>query len=92
MFESSLVFTAMAGIFPGACDLETYWENIAQAKVSPLSSLEERWGIPRVWYFDPKPGQSGRIYLDHAFCLPWEQSGSEHHSTRSGYLKSGHAG
>lgn len=69
-----LAFTGMSGIFPGSPDVDDFWQRIVNAEVAPLTSLEERWKIPRSAYFDPKPGKPDRVYLDRAFCLPGDDN------------------
>lgn len=72
--EPPLVISAMAGMFPGAADLddnlEQYWQSIRTARVAPLSDLGPRWGVPRERYLAEKPGVPDTTYVDHAFCLP----------------------
>ncbi|MGE5385623.1 MAG: beta-ketoacyl synthase N-terminal-like domain-containing protein [Betaproteobacteria bacterium] len=79
--QSPLVISAMAGIFPGAADLdsnlEQYWQAIRAARVAPLTDLGPRWGVPRERYLAAKPGVPDTTYVDHAFCLP-EDAGKEY--------------
>lgn len=67
-----VAITAMAGIFPGAPDLEAYWGRILRAEPAPLGPLDGRWGGAREHLFDPRPGTPDRTYLDRAFQLPDE--------------------
>ncbi len=64
-----VAISAAACRFPGAPDLDAYWERIAAARPAPLASLEERWGLPRERYFSEDPAAEDRTYLDQAFCL-----------------------
>lgn len=64
-----LAITAAACRFPGAGDLDAFWENLASARPTPTSSLEARWDLPRSRYFDADPAQENTTYLEDAFCL-----------------------
>ncbi|MFD3259562.1 beta-ketoacyl synthase N-terminal-like domain-containing protein [Paenibacillus lentus] len=64
--------TSMAGVFPGARNIDEYWENILNAEAASVTSLEKRWGIPREQYMDPQDTKKSLIYNDHGFCLPEE--------------------
>lgn len=64
-----VAISAAACRFPGAPNLDAYWERIAAARPAPLASLEERWSLPRARYFSADPAEADRTYLDQAFCL-----------------------
>ncbi|MBI4509976.1 MAG: hypothetical protein HY698_10110 [Deltaproteobacteria bacterium] len=70
--EEPLVFSALAGIFPGATSVDAFWQNILAARPAPLTSLGPRWQVARERYFAAKPGTPDRTYLDQAYCLPSE--------------------
>lgn len=69
MNNKVFAITSMAGVFPGANNVDEYWENILAARVAPLESLEKKWGVPRAAYFNPAPGTPYKTYSDLAFCL-----------------------
>jgi len=71
-----LVISAMSGMFPGAPDVDAFWQRIRTAETAPLTDLGPRWGVAKERYFVDKPGVPDRTYVDHAFCLP-EDAGSE---------------
>ncbi len=64
-----IAITAMSGIFPGANNINDYWDNILNCRVAPLETMDKRWGVPREKYFSPEPGNPNRIYMDQAFTL-----------------------
>ncbi|MBL4850504.1 MAG: hypothetical protein JKY65_33720 [Planctomycetes bacterium] len=64
-----LAITAAACRFPGARDLDAFWENISAARPTPTTSLEARWDLPRERYFSADPAQENTTYLEDAFCL-----------------------
>lgn len=70
-----LVISAMTGMFPGAPDVDAFWQRIRCAEPAPLTDLGPRWGVAKERYLADKPGVPDRTYVDHAFCLP-EDAGS----------------
>ncbi|WP_366295347.1 beta-ketoacyl synthase N-terminal-like domain-containing protein [Paenibacillus sp. AN1007] len=66
--------TGMEGIFPNSRNLDEYWNNIVQARVSPVSSLEKIWGISREQYMAPNNDDKSWIYNDRGYCLPEDES------------------
>lgn len=72
-----VAISAAACRFPGAPNLDAYWERIAAARPAPLGSLEERWGLPRQRYLSEDPAAEDKTYLDQAFCLEGFEPGPE---------------
>lgn len=54
-----IAIIGMACIFPGAPDVQTYWQNIV-SKVDAISDPPEDWGADEV--FDPESSANDRIY------------------------------
>jgi len=65
-----IVISAMAGMFPGAPDIDAYWQRIRAAEVAPLTDLGPRWGVAADRYLAAQPGVPDRTYVDQAYCLP----------------------
>jgi phosphopantetheine--protein transferase-like protein len=57
--QTDIAIVGMACIFPGAPNLETYWENIV-SKVDSISDPPSDWGADIV--FDPDSTASDRVY------------------------------
>lgn len=74
--DTPLVISAMAGMFPGAPDVDAFWQRIRAAEPAPLTDLGPRWGVAKERYRAHQPGVPDRTYVDHAFCLP-EEAGCE---------------
>jgi acyl transferase domain-containing protein len=54
-----VAIVGMACLFPGAPDVQTYWENIV-SKVDAVRDAPEDWeGLP---YYDPESSENDRIY------------------------------
>jgi len=63
-----VAIVGMACTFPGAPNLETFWQNIV-GKVDAVDDVPpERWD-PEIFH-DPQPGQPGRIYCKRGGYLP----------------------
>ncbi|HWU90435.1 MAG TPA: SDR family NAD(P)-dependent oxidoreductase, partial [Kofleriaceae bacterium] len=68
-----IAIVGMSGRYPGARDLATYWQNLAEGKncVEPIPA--SRWSIED--YYDPEPGKPGKTYckwlgrLDDVECF-----------------------
>ena len=56
----NIAVIGMAGRFPGARDLDEFWDNLAQGVDSVIEVPAERWSIAR--YYDPEPGAPGKTY------------------------------
>jgi len=57
--EADIAIVGMAGVFPGAGDLQTFWENIV-SKFDAVSDAPESWeGLA---YYDPDSSADDRIY------------------------------
>lgn len=65
-----IVISGMAGMFPGAPDIDAYWQRIRAAEVAPLTDLGPRWGVAAERYLAGQPGVPDRSYVDQAYCLP----------------------
>jgi hypothetical protein len=55
---TDIAIIGMSALFPGAKDLQTYWQNILN-KVDAVHEAPDSWAIP---YFDPKSTANDRIY------------------------------
>ncbi|MCM0081525.1 type I polyketide synthase [Geomonas sp. Red32] len=58
----SVAIVGIGGIFPGAPDLTTFWENIRSAKSAAREVPEGRWQISADTAFDPEPGKPDHVY------------------------------
>ena len=57
--DRDVAIIGMAGVFPGAPDVQTFWENIV-SKVDAISDAPEDW---EGWgYYDPNSKANDRIY------------------------------
>lgn len=72
-----IVISGMAGMFPGAPNLDAYWQRIRNAEAAPLTELGPRWGVEAERYLAQQPGVPDRTYVDQAHCLP-DDAGSDH--------------
>jgi 3-oxoacyl-(acyl-carrier-protein) synthase len=69
---SPVAITAMSGVFPGTggpVTVEGFWKNIKLARPATLQTTEQKWGLRREDYFDPRPGTPYRTYLDSAYMI-----------------------
>ncbi|MGC5702622.1 polyketide synthase [Pseudomonas sp. NFXW11] len=64
-----LVFSAMAGTFPGAKSIEALWELLAEGASAPSHCMLQRWQLDREHIYHPRPGEKDRVYLHRAHCL-----------------------
>ena len=64
-----IAITAMTGVFPGADDIEMYWQNILHARVAPLTVFGENQRISRESYHDPKRENLQRNNPNSIFSL-----------------------
>ena len=56
----SIAIVGMSGRYPGASDLDHYWNNLAQGKNSIREIPLSRWDVNA--YYDPRPSQKGKIF------------------------------
>jgi acyl transferase domain-containing protein len=57
--STDIAIIGMAGVFPGASDVQTFWENIV-SKVDSVGDAPDDWeGTP---YFDPESTANDRLY------------------------------
>ncbi|MEE8541653.1 MAG: polyketide synthase [Desulfobacterales bacterium] len=56
----SIAVVGMAGVFPGASDIDQFWHNIINKKDSVIDIPEERWIVPPdvVWADAPVPDKT----------------------------------
>lgn len=64
-----IAVTALAGVFPGASDVDRYWDNILNARVARLAPIDRYWNIPKKNYYDPKMDIPNKAYLNDYFPL-----------------------
>ena len=57
---NEIAIVGMSGIFPGARDLDAYWENILSGTYSITEVPPERWSVST--YFDAEPSCRDKIY------------------------------
>ena len=69
-----MAVTGMGGLFPGANDVEAFWQRILTAQVAQAESQEGRWGVPRARYLG-LPGTPDRAYADAAFTIVLPEAG-----------------
>lgn len=55
---SNIAIVGMSALFPGARNLQSYWQNILN-KVSAITSAPDDWASP---YYDPNSKENDRIY------------------------------
>ncbi|HRE15741.1 MAG TPA: polyketide synthase, partial [Rhodocyclaceae bacterium] len=85
-----IVISGMAGMFPGAPDIDAYWQRIRAAEAAPLTDLGPRWGVAADRYLAAQPGVPDRTYVDQAYCLP-EDAGSTGSDLRDRQARIGQA-
>ena len=59
----SIAVVSMAGLFPGAADLQTYWQNIYNGVEAVTDVTADRWGIDPALMYDPDGGPDKAISL-----------------------------
>nr|WP_226001950.1 SDR family NAD(P)-dependent oxidoreductase [Paenibacillus sp. BJ-4] len=57
--RDAIAIVGISGRYPGAEDVQQYWENLAQGKNSIVEIPKDRWDVNQ--YYDPSPGQEGKI-------------------------------
>lgn len=71
--DEKIAIVGMSGRYPGASNLQQYWENLSRAKNSITEILPSRWSLEE--YYDPDPSKVGKMYckwmgmLDDADCF-----------------------
>jgi acyl transferase domain-containing protein/NAD(P)-dependent dehydrogenase (short-subunit alcohol dehydrogenase family)/acyl carrier protein/SAM-dependent methyltransferase len=58
--KKHIAIVGMSGRYPGAGDLNRYWDNLVQGKNSIREIPGSRWDVNR--YYDPRLAQPGKIY------------------------------
>ncbi|GER89942.1 hypothetical protein KDW_41040 [Dictyobacter vulcani] len=58
--RDGIAIVGMSGRYPGAPDLNQYWDNLAHARTSVREIPKSRWDVNR--YYDPRLHQKGKIY------------------------------
>src|SRR5262249_19461077 len=58
--RADVAIIGMAGRFPGADNVDAFWENLAAGKCSVTDIPPDRWDVAPV--FDPTPQSPGRTY------------------------------
>jgi acyl transferase domain-containing protein/acyl carrier protein len=59
-----IAIIGISGRFPGAKNVQEFWNNLANGVDSIIEIPKERWDIDA--YFDPEPGIKGKIYSRYA--------------------------
>ncbi|MFS8211413.1 SDR family NAD(P)-dependent oxidoreductase [Paenibacillus sp. S29] len=54
-----IAIVGISGRYPGAEDVQQYWDNLALGKNSIIEIPKERWDVSQ--YYDPRPAQEGKI-------------------------------
>ncbi|MET5116400.1 beta-ketoacyl synthase N-terminal-like domain-containing protein, partial [Burkholderia pseudomallei] len=55
-----IAIVGMSGRYPGARDLDAYWENLAAGRSAIGESPASRWDVAR--HFDAPPATPGKVY------------------------------
>ncbi len=55
-----IAIVGVSGRYPGADDLDGYWDNLVGGRSSICEVPPERWNVHD--YYDPTPGAEGRVY------------------------------
>ncbi|MBX7168178.1 MAG: SDR family NAD(P)-dependent oxidoreductase [Pirellulales bacterium] len=56
--DDAVALVGMAGRFPGAADLEEFWQNLAGGRCGIVEIPPERWSLDG--FYDPRPGIPGK--------------------------------
>jgi acyl transferase domain-containing protein len=62
MQSPSVAIVGVGGIFPGAPELTTFWDNICHARSAIREVPPGRWQLPADQAFDPEPGKADHVY------------------------------
>ncbi|MBP1177198.1 polyketide synthase PksN [Paenibacillus sp. PvR133] len=54
-----IAIVGISGRYPGAEDVQQYWDNLALGKNSIIEIPKDRWDVSQ--YYDPRPAQEGKI-------------------------------
>ncbi|WP_220029850.1 SDR family NAD(P)-dependent oxidoreductase [Paenibacillus sp. S25] len=54
-----IAIVGISGRYPGAEDVQQYWDNLALGKNSIIEIPKDRWDVSE--YYDPRPAQEGKI-------------------------------
>ncbi|MDQ0495501.1 polyketide synthase PksN [Paenibacillus brasilensis] len=57
--KDAIAIVGISGRYPGAEDVQQYWNNLAQGKNSIIEIPKDRWNVDA--YYDPRPAQEGKI-------------------------------
>ncbi len=57
--QEDIAIVGMSCLYPGAADLESYWQNVL-SKIDAISEPPEEWG--REWFFEADERTNDRIY------------------------------
>jgi acyl transferase domain-containing protein len=58
--KEAIAIIGMAGRYPGASELDQYWDNLVQAKNLIQEIPKSRWDVNQ--YYDPRLSQKGKVY------------------------------
>ncbi|MEM7393154.1 MAG: beta-ketoacyl synthase N-terminal-like domain-containing protein, partial [Verrucomicrobiota bacterium] len=71
--DERIAIVGMSGRYPGAADLDAYWELLARGGNAVIEVPKTRWDVGS--YYDPEPGKPGKVYckwlgaLDEIDCF-----------------------
>ncbi|WP_342418534.1 SDR family NAD(P)-dependent oxidoreductase [Paenibacillus sp. FSL H8-0168] len=54
-----IAIVGISGRYPGAEDVQQYWDNLSLGKNSIIEIPKDRWDVSQ--YYDPRPAQEGKI-------------------------------
>ncbi|KZE65577.1 polyketide synthase, partial [Paenibacillus jamilae] len=57
--QEAIAIVGISGRYPGAEDVQQYWENLAQGQNSIVEIPKDRWDVDPL--YDPRPAQEGKI-------------------------------
>ncbi|WDZ63579.1 SDR family NAD(P)-dependent oxidoreductase [Paenibacillus polymyxa] len=57
--KDAIAIVGISGRYPGAEDVQQYWDNLALGKNSIIEIPKDRWDVSQ--YYDPRPAQEGKI-------------------------------
>ena len=58
--SEKIAIVGMSGRYPGADNLEQFWQNLVEGRNSIREIPPERWDVAA--YYDPTPGKPGKVY------------------------------
>ncbi|SFS42449.1 polyketide synthase PksN [Marininema halotolerans] len=62
-----IAIVGMSGRYPGARNLDAYWDHLAQGHDAVGKIPKERWDVDQ--YYDPQPGKKGKMYCQSLGAL-----------------------